>query len=109
MLILKFWLHISDRSSSSASSARDSDPLKRWKLTDEDWRNRSKRPEYEKAVEDMLEKTSTKDAPWYLVEANSKRYARVKVLETVCSPDGARHDRERDGGLARARSRDVAI
>jgi polyphosphate kinase 2 (PPK2 family) len=57
----------------------------RWKLTDEDWRNRRKRPQYEKAVEDMLEKTSTKDAPWYLVEANSKRYARVKVLETVCS------------------------
>ena len=85
MLILKFWLHISDEEQLKRFKRRDADPLKRWKLTDEDWRNRSKRPQYEKAVEDMLEKTSTKDAPWYLVEANSKRYARVKVLETVCS------------------------
>ena len=85
MLILKFWLHISDEEQLKRFKRRDTDPLKRWKLTDEDWRNRSKRPQYEKAVEDMLEKTSTKDAPWYLVEANSKRYARVKVLETVCS------------------------
>jgi polyphosphate kinase 2 (PPK2 family) len=85
MLILKFWLHISDKEQLKRFKRRETDPLKRWKLTDEDWRNRSKRSQYEKAVEDMLEKTSTKDAPWYLVEANSKRYARVKVLETVCS------------------------
>ena len=85
MLILKFWLHISDEEQLKRFKRRDTDPLKRWKLTDEDWRNRSQRPQYEKAVEDMLEQTSTKDAPWYLVEANSKRYARVKVLETVCS------------------------
>ena len=85
MLILKFWLHISDEEQLKRFKRRDTDPLKRWKLTDEDWRNRSKRRQYEKAVEEMLEKTSTEDAPWYLVEANSKRYARVKVLETVCS------------------------
>jgi len=85
MVIVKFWLHISDEEQLKRFKRRDTDPLKRWKLTDEDWRNRSKRPEYEKAVEGMLERTSTKDAPWHLVEANSKRYARVKVVETVCS------------------------
>ena len=63
--------------------AREKDPLKSWKLTDEDWRNREKRPQYEQAVEDMVLETSTGFAPWTLVEADSKRYARVKVIETV--------------------------
>jgi polyphosphate kinase 2 (PPK2 family) len=85
MVIVKFWLHISDEEQLKRFKRRDSDPLKRWKLTDEDWRNRGKRVEYEAAVEDMLERTSTNDAPWHLVEANSKRYARVKVVETVCT------------------------
>jgi polyphosphate kinase 2 (PPK2 family) len=85
MVIVKFWLHISDEEQLKRFKRRDGDPLKRWKLTDEDWRNRGKRAEYEAAVEDMLERTSTNDAPWHLVEANSKRYARVKVVETVCT------------------------
>ena len=85
MVIIKFWLHISDQEQLKRFKRRDGDPLKRWKLTDEDWRNRGKRVEYEAAVEDMLERTSTNDAPWHLVEANSKRYARVKVIETVCT------------------------
>ena len=85
MVIVKFWLHISDEEQLKRFKRRDGDPLKRWKLTDEDWRNRGKRVEYEAAVEDMLERTSTNDAPWHLVEANSKRYARVKVVETVCT------------------------
>ena len=83
MILIKFWLHLSETSSSSASSKRKDDPLKRWKLTDEDWRNREKRPAYEQAVEDMLARTDHELAHWQLVEADSKRWARVKVLETV--------------------------
>ena len=58
-------------------------PEKQWKITDEDWRNREKWDSYVLAVNEMLEKTSTKDAPWIVVEGNSKWYARIKVLETV--------------------------
>jgi len=59
-------------------------PYKAWKLTDEDWRNREKWGRYEVAVNDMIERTSTERAPWILVEAEDKRYARIKVLESVC-------------------------
>jgi polyphosphate kinase 2 (PPK2 family) len=92
MVIIKFWLHISDKEQLKRFKRREEDPLKSWKLTDEDWRNRGKRGAYEDAVEEMLERTSTDDAPWHLVEANSKRYARVKVVETVC--------REMERGMA---------
>ena len=57
---------------------------KRWKLTEEDWRNRDKWAEYEIAVHDMIERTSTSRAPWTLVEGNDKRFARIKVLKTLC-------------------------
>jgi polyphosphate kinase 2 (PPK2 family) len=57
--------------------------VKRWKLTEEDWRNREKRTDYESAVTEMLERTDTSFAPWTVVEANDKRHARVKVVETV--------------------------
>jgi polyphosphate kinase 2 (PPK2 family) len=83
MLILKFWLHISEDEQLRRFERRAADPLKRWKLTDEDWRNREKRAAYEAAVTEMLERTDTSYAPWFVVEAESKRYARVKVLETV--------------------------
>ena len=59
------------------------DPYKSWKLTDEDWRNRQKWDAYTQAVEEMLLKTSTLNAPWTIVEANDKYYARVKVLTTL--------------------------
>ena len=81
--MLKFWLQISNDEQLKRFKARQTDPLKKWKLTDEDWRNREKRPEYEEAVVEMLERTDTSFAPWILVEANDKRYARVKVIETV--------------------------
>ena len=84
-LLIKFWLHISDAEQLARFEARAANPLKRWKLTDEDWRNRAKRPEYEAAVEEMVALTSTREAPWTLVEGDSKRYARVKVIETVCA------------------------
>jgi len=83
LVLMKFWLHISDAEQLKRFEARRDDPLKAWKLTDEDWRNRAKRAEYEAAVDDMLERTSTAHAPWTVVEAESKRHARVKVAETV--------------------------
>ena len=63
--------------------AREKNLLKRWKLTDEDWRNRHKWQQYEDAVNEMIERTDTSYAPWTVVEAEDKRYARVKVLKTV--------------------------
>ena len=58
-------------------------PEKQWKITDEDWRNREKWPQYEIAVDEMILRTSTNYAPWIIVEGNNKYYARIKVLETV--------------------------
>jgi polyphosphate kinase 2 (PPK2 family) len=82
-IIVKFWLHLSSKEQLKRFEARERDPLKRWKLTDEDWRNRKKRKAYKAAIEDMVRHTSTEWAPWHLVEAESKRFARVKVVETV--------------------------
>jgi polyphosphate kinase 2 (PPK2 family) len=83
MILVKFWLHVSSKEQLKRFKKRQGDPLKAWKLTEEDWRNRKKRRHYVKAVEDMLERTSTDHSPWHLVEGDSKRYARVKVVETV--------------------------
>ena len=92
MVLVKLWLHVSDEEQLERFEARAKDPLKAWKLTDEDWRNRDKRAAYLEAVEDMVRETSTDFAPWTLVEADSKRYARVKVIETViaAAEDGMR-------------------
>jgi polyphosphate kinase 2 (PPK2 family) len=81
--IVKFWLHVSADEQLKRFEARKSDPLKAWKLTDEDWRNREKRPQYEAAVEEMLERTDRPHAPWRLVPAESKRFARVEVMRLV--------------------------
>jgi len=83
MVLVKFWMHISDEEQLRRFKSRRGEPLKSWKLTDEDWRNRAKRPEYAAAVEDMLERTDHRLGRWRLVEGDSKRYARVKVIETV--------------------------
>jgi polyphosphate kinase 2 (PPK2 family) len=83
MILVKLWMHVSDEEQLKRFKAREKDPLKSWKLTDEDWRNRGKRAEYEAAVEEMIERTSTEYAPWHLIEGENKRYARVKVVETV--------------------------
>jgi AMP-polyphosphate phosphotransferase len=93
MILVKFWMHISGEEQLKRFKRREQDPLKTWKLTDEDWRNREKRDEYKQAVEDMVARTSIEPhAPWHLVPANSKRYARVAVIETVISEieDGMR-------------------
>lgn len=91
-ILVKLWLHISDEEQLRRFNARERDPLKSWKLTAEDWRNRSHRADYEKAVEEMLSTTDHTAAPWYVVAADSKHYVRVKVLEIVISTieDGLR-------------------
>jgi len=83
MILVKFWLHISGAEQLRRFQRREHDPLKSWKLTKEDWRNRERRAGYEQAVEDMFERTDHPLARWQLVEAESKRHARVKVVETV--------------------------
>ena len=83
MVICKFWLHITPEEQLRRFRGRELDPFRQYKLTEEDWRNRAKIPEYTAAVEDMLVRTSTPHAPWTVVEANDKQYARLKVVETA--------------------------
>jgi AMP-polyphosphate phosphotransferase len=83
MILIKFWLHISPEEQLERFERRERKPLKRWKLTEEDWRNRRKWDEYAQAVEDMVERTDHVHGRWHLIEGDSKRYARVKVIETV--------------------------
>ena len=84
IVLCKFWFHITKDEQLNRFKAREGVAYKRWKLTDEDWRNRDKWDAYEVAVDDMIEHTSTTLAPWTLVEANDKRFARIKVLTTIC-------------------------
>ena len=95
MIIIKFWLHLTDEEQKRRFERRQKDPLKSWKLTDEDWRNREQRHDYEIAVEDMLERTDHPDGQWHLVEGDSKQWARVNVLETVIAEIEARCPRAR--------------
>jgi len=83
MIMVKLWLHLSQAEQLKRFKARERDPLKAWKLTAEDWRNRERHREYEAAVEEMLDRTDHAAAPWVLVEAEDKRWARVKVVESV--------------------------
>ena len=85
MVLMKFWMHVSDGEQLARFQERDREPLKRWKLTAEDWRNREKRTEYEQAVGDMLERTDRPHAPWFVVPGEDKRTGRVIVLEQVIS------------------------
>ena len=83
LIVVKFWLHISREEQLARFEARQEDPHKQWKITDEDWRNREKWDLYESAVEDMLFYTSTPETPWTVVESNDKLHARTKALRTV--------------------------
>lgn len=83
IILVKFWMHISDDEQLNRFNARAADPLKRWKLTDEDWRNRDKNRLYDAAAEDMFAKTSHKLSPWEVIPAEQKRYGRIAVLETL--------------------------
>lgn len=84
MVLVKFWIHITRDVQEQRFKARLEVPYKRWKITDEDWRNREKWEDYELAVNTMIERTSTRTAPWVLIEGNDKRFARIKILEAVC-------------------------
>ena len=81
--IIKIFLHISQETQDERLEARMEDPWKRWKVTAEDFRNRSKRPAYIEAVEEMLERTSTRWAPWTVIDGNNKKSARIAVLTAI--------------------------
>ncbi len=83
-IVVKFWLSITADEQLDRFKEREATGYKRFKLTDEDWRNRDKWDAYSTAVCDMVERTSNETAPWTVVEANSKYYARIKVLKTLC-------------------------
>jgi AMP-polyphosphate phosphotransferase len=83
MVVAKFWLHTSKQEQLRRFKDRERDPFRSYKLTEEDWRNRARWDEYEEAVEEMLARTSTADAPWTPVEADDKYFARVKVVKTL--------------------------
>jgi polyphosphate:AMP phosphotransferase len=84
IVLVKYWIHISKDEQLRRFKAREGSPFKSWKITEEDWRNRTKGDAYEQAVNDMVERTSTRQAPWTLVEGNDKYYARIRVLQTAC-------------------------
>lgn len=84
IVIVKFWLSISKDEQLKRFERREKIGFKRFKITDDDWRNREKWDEYEMAVCDMIDRTSSEIAPWTLVEANDKFFARIKVLQTLC-------------------------
>jgi polyphosphate kinase 2 (PPK2 family) len=81
--ILKFYLHITKEEQLIRFKRREADPYKRWKITEEDWRNRKKWDEYIRAAEDMFERTNTPYAPWNVIPANFKWYTRIQVVKTV--------------------------
>jgi polyphosphate:AMP phosphotransferase len=84
ILLLKYWVHISKDEQLARFKLREETPHKRWKLTEEDWRNRERWDDYEWAVNDIVEHTSTHSAPWVLIEGNDKRFSRIKVISTFC-------------------------
>src|SRR3954447_16448907 len=84
-ILVKFWLHISDEEQLKRFQEREGDPLRRWKITEEDWRNREKAAQYVDAAEEMFERTDHHLAPWDLVAGEQKRYARVCVMERIIS------------------------
>lgn len=83
VVLVKFWLAIDKDTQLARFQEREQTPFKRFKITEEDWRNRDKWPLYVDAVNDMVDRTSTEIAPWTMIEANDKRFARVKVLRTI--------------------------
>jgi len=84
-VVMKFWIHITKDEQLERFQAREQTAYKRWKLTDEDWRNRGRWNDYEIAAHDMVERTSTRGAPWTLVAGNDKKSARIQVLRTVAA------------------------
>jgi len=83
IVLLKFWMHISKEEQLRRFDEREKTAYKRWKLGDEDWRNRDRWDAYQLAVHDMVERTSTTPSPWHLVSGEQKRFARIEVLRIV--------------------------
>lgn len=84
-IVTKFWLHISPDEQLARFRERENSPHKQHKITEEDWRNRDKWDVYEHAVDDMITRTSTSRAPWQVIPANDKRYARIQILKSICA------------------------
>ena len=82
-MLLKFWIQIDKDTQLQRFEERRDNPEKRWKLSDEDWRNREKWDEYEQAIDQMLQRTNTSYAPWHIIESNCKYYARIKTLRLL--------------------------
>ena len=82
-VVIKFWVQIDKDTQLARFKERQENPEKQWKITDEDWRNREKWDQYEIAVDEMIAKTSTENAPWYIISSNNKYYARIQAIETV--------------------------
>ena len=82
-VVIKFWVQIDNETQLERFTERQNTPEKQWKITDEDWRNRDKWDLYEGAVNEMIRKTSTTFAPWYILESDDKKYARIKALRIV--------------------------
>jgi polyphosphate kinase 2 (PPK2 family) len=82
-VIVKFWVQIDKDTQLERFTDRQNTPEKQWKITDEDWRNRDKWDLYETAIDEMIAKTSTTFAPWYVLESVDKKYARIKALKIV--------------------------
>jgi len=83
-VLVKFFMHIDSDEQMRRFKEREETPWKRFKITEEDYRNRAKQPQYRAAINEMFERTHLPEAPWTLVEANDKRHARVKILKTIC-------------------------
>ncbi len=85
IVLVKYWIHITKDEQLRRFKDREGSDVKSWKITADDWRNRAKWDAYEQAVNDMIERTSTRQAPWTLVEGNDKYYARIRILQTACN------------------------
>ena len=83
VVVIKFWVQIDNKTQLERFTDRQNTPEKQWKITDEDWRNREKWDLYETAINEMLKKTNTTFAPWYILESVDKKYARIKALKIV--------------------------
>jgi polyphosphate kinase 2 (PPK2 family) len=84
-IVAKFWLAITPAEQLRRFKARENTPYKRFKITAEDWRNRKKWPQYETAVNDMIERTSTEHAPWNVIASDDKLFSRIETLERLCA------------------------
>ena len=96
--MVKFWLQISEDEQLRRFKDREATPHKQYKITDEDWRNREQWGAYRAAANEMILRTSTEYAPWHLIPANDKRYARVAVMEKVCAAIRGGLNVDQDGG-----------